>query len=153
MGTPSTETWPEVTSLPWYELVKPKHSSPSQFRETFAGTYLKSPLAIELAEALLSFNPSKRPTASEALLMPYFTSDDEPKAEKPTWLADIKGDWHEMESKEANKRKGREARKAAHHQQQQQQQQQQMAQQQQQQQQMAQQQAQQQQQQAQQSQT
>lgn len=113
MGTPSTDTWPEVTSLPWYELVKPKHSSPSQFKETFAGTYLKSPLAIELAEALLSFNPVKRPTAAEALQMPYFTSDTEPKAEKPTWLADIKGDWHEMESKEANKRKGREARKAA----------------------------------------
>ncbi|KAK9896592.1 Pkinase-domain-containing protein [Cystobasidium minutum MCA 4210] len=123
MGTPSTDTWPEVTSLPWYELVKPKHSAPSQFRETFAGTYLKSPLAIQLAEALLSFNPAKRPTAAEALTMPYFTSDDEPKAEKPTWLADIKGDWHEMESKEANKRKGREARKAAHQEKQQQQQQ------------------------------
>lgn len=113
MGTPDPATWPEVTSLPWYELVKPKHSAPSIFRETFYGNYIKSELGIELAELLLSFNPKNRPSAKEALKHPYFTSDIEEKDDKPTWLADIKGDWHEMESKEANKRKGREARKAA----------------------------------------
>jgi serine/threonine protein kinase len=125
MGTPSSDTWPGLTSLPWYELVKPKHSAPSVFRETFAESYLKSPLAVDLAEALLSFNPEKRPTAAEALQMPYFTSDSELKAEKPRWLEGLKGDWHEMESKEANKKKGRDARKAQQHQKQQQQQQQQ----------------------------
>ena len=73
--------------------------------------YIKSGAALDLAEALMSFNPSKRPTALEALQMPYFTKE-EPAAERATWLAEIKGDWHEMESKEASRRKGKEVRKA-----------------------------------------
>ena len=72
---------------------------------------------MDLAEALLAFDPAKRPMAKDALNYPYFT-EEEPAPEKPTWLADIKGDWHEMESKEASRKKGREMRKAQQQQQQ-----------------------------------
>ena len=36
MGTPRESDWPALKDLPWYELVKPKESLPSKFRETFA---------------------------------------------------------------------------------------------------------------------
>lgn len=35
MGTPSEAAWPQLKSLPWYELVKPKKEIPSSFRSTF----------------------------------------------------------------------------------------------------------------------
>ena len=35
LGTPTPERWPGVTSLPWYELVKPKDFIPNHFRELF----------------------------------------------------------------------------------------------------------------------
>lgn len=72
--------------------------------------YIKSPAALDLAEALLSYNPASRPSAYDAALLPYFT-EEEPAPEKPAWLADIKGDWHEMESKEASRRKTKELKK------------------------------------------
>ena len=70
-----------------------------------------------LAEALLHLDPAGRPTAEEALLMPYFTTE-EPAMEQPymfvlarlllmlilLWLhlgrlASVEGDWHELEAK------------------------------------------------------
>lgn len=74
--------------------------------------FIKTAAGLDLAEALLAFDPAARPTAREALQLAYFTSE-EPAPEQPTWLAEIKGDWHEMESKEASRKKGREQRKAA----------------------------------------
>ena len=35
LGTPTAERWPSVSSLPWYELVKPKEPAPNHFREYF----------------------------------------------------------------------------------------------------------------------
>ena len=35
MGTPTTDSWPGVTSLPWYELFKPNEFIPNRFRELF----------------------------------------------------------------------------------------------------------------------
>lgn len=34
-GTPTTDRWPGITELPWYELVKPKEAVPDHFREFF----------------------------------------------------------------------------------------------------------------------
>lgn len=36
VGTPVVEQWPGMTSLPWYELVKPKEVVPNHFRQMFA---------------------------------------------------------------------------------------------------------------------
>lgn len=35
LGTPTSERWPEVSSLPWYELVKPKDHIQNRFRDLF----------------------------------------------------------------------------------------------------------------------
>lgn len=35
-GTPNEETWPTLTDLPWYELVKPKVVIESRLRESFS---------------------------------------------------------------------------------------------------------------------
>jgi CTD kinase subunit alpha len=98
MGTPTPEIWPGYTDLPWYELVKPAEPISSRFRSIFdplvksllpsyfffdlvSIRYL-SPAALDLAESLLSFDPSKRVTAAAALEAPYFTTE-EPAAELP----------------------------------------------------------------------
>ncbi|GAA5999288.1 uncharacterized protein JCM10292_001732 [Rhodotorula paludigena] len=100
-GTPNVESWPSLHDLPWYELVKPKDVIEPQLRTAFAKSL--SPAGLDLAERLLALDPSRRPTADEALRMEYFTTE-EPKAEMPTMLADVKGEWHEYESKRARKR-------------------------------------------------
>lgn len=102
MGTPTVESWPDITQLPWYDLIKPKAQYKSRFRELY-GRYatdiwrnaryrlvidwvyvssLLSPGALELLEAMLSMDPKKRPTAAEALEFDYFTKE-EPAAVPP----------------------------------------------------------------------
>lgn len=34
-GTPTTEEWPGLVDMPWYELVKPKDTIRNRFRELF----------------------------------------------------------------------------------------------------------------------
>lgn len=77
MGTPQKEAWPGVDQLPWYELIKHLNteSRVSRFREMY-GKFM-SPAALDLAEALLSLNPKRRPTAIEALSsFAYFTEEE-----------------------------------------------------------------------------
>lgn len=81
MGTPDDKEWPELPELPWYELVRPREVMPSRFRSSFAKWL--TPAALNLAEGLLNFNPAKRLLADDALLMPYFTTE-EPAMEPPT---------------------------------------------------------------------
>src|ERR1700709_1418117 len=35
LGTPTPERWPGVTTMPWYELIKPKEVIPNPFRDLF----------------------------------------------------------------------------------------------------------------------
>ncbi len=35
MGTPTADSWPGVTSLPWYEIFKPNEFIPNRFRDLF----------------------------------------------------------------------------------------------------------------------
>ncbi|GEM10262.1 cyclin-dependent protein kinase [Rhodotorula toruloides] len=100
-GTPNLENWPGLQDLPWYELVKPKEIIEPRLRQEFA-KYL-SPAGLDVAEALLALDPARRPTADEALNLPYFVSE-EPQAEMPTMLADVEGEWHEYESKRQRRR-------------------------------------------------
>ena len=81
MGTPNTTDWPELVEQPWYELVKPKDTIASQFRESFSRWL--SPAALDLAQALLAYNPKRRMTAAQALEASYFLSE-EPGPEMPT---------------------------------------------------------------------
>jgi len=83
MGTPQKESWPDVDQLPWYELVKHVSSETRapRFRESFAKCM--TPAALDLAEALLSLNPKRRPSAVEALTKFAYFVQEEPVACNP----------------------------------------------------------------------
>lgn len=107
MGTPSLTNWPEARDLPWFELFKPKLEQPSRLRETFFGPEknVKTEAGMALAERLLSLRPHDRPSAREALTCPYFTSEDPPMELPTDVLSNVKGEWHELESKRARRRR------------------------------------------------
>ncbi|KAH7879871.1 kinase-like domain-containing protein [Lentinula edodes] len=101
-GTPTLQRWSGFANLPWYEMVKPKDTISNRFRELFRKWL--SPAAIDLADQLLDYDPAKRVTAAQAMDAPYFLTE-EPMAEKPTSLATLEGEWHELETKRAKKKK------------------------------------------------
>ncbi|KAK0491072.1 Pkinase-domain-containing protein [Armillaria novae-zelandiae] len=104
LGTPTQDRWPDIINLPWYELVKPRDPVVNRFREMFQRWM--SPAALDLAEQLLAYDPSKRASAVQAMEAPYFNSE-QPEAERPYGLANLEGEWHELETKRerAKKRK------------------------------------------------
>lgn len=102
LGTPTLERWPGVTTMPWYELVKPKEVIPNPFRDLFRKWL--SPSGLELAEELLHYDPSKRISATQALQHPYFTRE-QPPPQQPTGLNALEGEWHELETKREKARK------------------------------------------------
>ncbi|KAH9938147.1 Pkinase-domain-containing protein [Fomitopsis serialis] len=104
VGTPVVEQWPGMTSLPWYELVKPKEVVPDHFRQLFEKWL--SPAGLDLAERLLTYDPAKRVTALEALEAPYF-KEEQPRPSAPTNLHTMEGEWHEFEAKRERARKRR----------------------------------------------
>ncbi|KAF9075768.1 Pkinase-domain-containing protein [Rhodocollybia butyracea] len=106
IGTPTLQRWSGFANLPWYEMVKPKDPIANKFRDLFRKWM--SPAALDLAERLLDYDPAQRITATDAMETPYFLTE-EPKAEMPTSLATLEGEWHELETKrERAKKKKRE---------------------------------------------
>ena len=73
LGTPSEDTWPGVRSLPDY--IEFKHTPPTPLASTFTAA---SADALALLSALLTCNPSRRPTADEALAHAYFAAAPAP---------------------------------------------------------------------------
>eukprot|EP00126_Sphaerothecum_destruens_P006681 Sdes_comp19479_c0_seq1m10958 len=74
-GSPSEETWPDVTKLKHYDFLKPFNLK-RRLREYFKN--LPNAEAIDLIDKLLTMNPAKRPTASEALDHDFFWTDPLP---------------------------------------------------------------------------
>ncbi|PVG04191.1 Pkinase-domain-containing protein [Serendipita vermifera] len=101
MGTPSIEQWPNLPSLPWYELLKPTTVMDNIFQQSFKRWLSQG--ALDLAERMLAFDPAQRITAANALLENYFTSE-EPAAQSLD-LSTLEGEWHELEAKRAKKRR------------------------------------------------
>ena len=119
MGSPTMATWPKVTKLPWWELVKPHPAKVETFHADFdeyipfqtnSDSRILSEQAIDIASKLLSLDPEQRPTALEALQHPYFTKEL-PRPERPdrydlftiytyNRLDEMDGEWHEFESKQ-----------------------------------------------------
>ncbi|RMZ90049.1 hypothetical protein DV736_g2716, partial [Chaetothyriales sp. CBS 134916] len=108
LGTPTRAEWPKITELPWFELMQPADRKQRQFETMFSGVL--SEQGLDLVKWCFQYDPVKRPTAEEVLQHPYFTSED-PKPAQVVELEDVKGDWHEFESKAH--RRGEEKRKKA----------------------------------------
>lgn len=149
LGEGADEEWPEMKTMPWYDLVvgatmsptssssstsSPSSPSLSSSTRVSAATRRRRRIeslfakyapsdALDVIDRLLHFDPERRATAAEALEMPYFASN-EPKAEMPfKVLGAVEGEWHEYESRRARRQKGVERREEQpqHAQQQQQQ--------------------------------
>jgi len=70
LGTPTEETWPGVTSLADYKQSFPKWE-PTPLIKTIR-ELRADPLALDLLQKMLVYEPSKRISAREALKHPYF---------------------------------------------------------------------------------
>lgn len=68
LSTPSPDTWPEFTSLPYYSAPFPNwpdSTLPYLFPDL-------TPQGLDLLQSLLTYNPTKRLSAEHALQHPYF---------------------------------------------------------------------------------
>lgn len=110
LGTPNPQRWAGVMDLPWYELVRPQDVIPNRFRELFQKWM--SSAALDLAEQLLTYDPSQRATAVQAMEAPYFTQEA-PPPEPPVGLATLEGEWHELETKRERAKKRRKTENSA----------------------------------------
>lgn len=113
LGTPTRAEWPGLVDMAWFELLRPLERKHNTFAEKYQERL--TPAAFELLQAMLLYDPSKRPTASDVLEHPYFVTE-EPAPQQAVELKDLQGDWHEFESKalrKENERKSQEARRAA----------------------------------------
>lgn len=113
LGTPTTEDWPGLVEMQWFDLLRPTERKPSTFEEKYKDRV--SPMAFELLQAMFLYDPAARPTAADVLEHPFFTSE-QPPAKRAEALKELEGDWHEFESKALRKEKERqdkEARRAA----------------------------------------
>ncbi|MCJ1322262.1 kinase subunit of RNA polymerase II carboxy-terminal domain kinase I [Xylographa vitiligo] len=112
LGTPTRAEWPGLVDMAWFELLRPTEKKPNVFAEKYRDRL--TPEAFELMQAMLLYDPAKRPSAGDVLEHPYFTTE-EPAPMQVVELKDLQGDWHEFESKalrRENERKDKEARRA-----------------------------------------
>ncbi|UZJ56894.1 hypothetical protein CBS101457_006214 [Exobasidium rhododendri] len=130
LGPITKQEWPEVETLPWYNLVRPASDQEGQeevevvnsngggesrslrveqdpsttrqrLRDLFASRMSSD--ALDVASALLRYNPVRRKSAASALRMDYFTRSL-PRPEKPRKLLEsVRGEWHELESRQARR--------------------------------------------------
>jgi cell division cycle 2-like protein len=70
LGPPTTNSWPEYSTLPLSKTISLPSPQPPQFRQKFQ--YLTS-AGIDLLMSLLTYDPERRITAEEALQHEYFT--------------------------------------------------------------------------------
>ncbi|TPX61589.1 hypothetical protein SpCBS45565_g07231 [Spizellomyces sp. 'palustris'] len=103
-GHPTDENWQLYRKMDhsWSKMwLKPKQKYPRRLE-----TYLNekavtpvTPMAVDLISSLLSYDPSHRPNAKQALDHPFFTTET-PTPCLPKDLPVVEGSWHEYECKE-----------------------------------------------------
>ncbi|KAI0442645.1 kinase-like domain-containing protein [Xylaria telfairii] len=116
LGTPNRKEWPGLADTPWFELLRPGYRKPNVFADKYKERVPAA--AFDLLAEMFQYDPIKRPSAADVLEHPYFTVE-QPPPRQAVELKDIKGDWHEFESKalrrekEKQEKQQREARRAA----------------------------------------
>lgn len=81
LGTPTRTDWPEIVDMPWFELLRPRERKSRTFEDAYKESL--SPAALDLVAQMFQYDPTKRPTAEQVLLHPYFTSE-EPLSQQAT---------------------------------------------------------------------
>ncbi|KAI1824737.1 hypothetical protein F4861DRAFT_530774 [Xylaria intraflava] len=116
LGTPNQEQWPGFVHTPWFELIPRGHRRPNVFADKYRERVPAA--AFDLLVEMFQYDPIKRPSAADVLEHPYFTIE-QPPPQQAVELKNIKGDWHEFESKalrrekEKQEKQQRDARRAA----------------------------------------
>ncbi|KAK8163850.1 kinase-like domain-containing protein [Phyllosticta citrichinensis] len=108
LGTPTRADWPGIVDMQWFELLRPTERKPSTFEEKYKDRV--TPFAFELLAAMFQYNPDARPTATDVLEHPYFTTESPPP--RRSELETLQGDWHEFESKALRKERERQDRES-----------------------------------------
>lgn len=76
LGTPNKVEWPDLVKMEWFELLRPGYRKPNIFAEKYKDRV--PPAAFELLTSMLQYDPAKRPSASQVLDHPYFTTEQPP---------------------------------------------------------------------------
>jgi CTD kinase subunit alpha len=74
LGTPNTRDWPGLVDMQWFELLRPSAKRPNVFAEKYKERV--TPAAFDLLAAMFQYDPTKRPSASDVLEHPYFTTEE-----------------------------------------------------------------------------
>ncbi|CAO3624431.1 unnamed protein product [Mucor hiemalis] len=84
LGSPTEEIWPGYLELPHAKNIAPVYQPYSSLRSKFT---ILTQAGLDLLSRLLTYDPSKRITAEEALKHPYFNESPAPKDPSlfPTW--------------------------------------------------------------------
>ena len=108
-GTPNKDNWPSVGDCPHYEEIRLKKNYPRTLTQHFMNKFKGIPIsAVNLLDAMLVIDPSKRTSAEVALDHPYLAKDQcEP------FVIDLKQDCHEMWANEKKHARRERARKDA----------------------------------------
>lgn len=109
LGTPTSQDWPGIVDMQWFELLRPTERKLSTFEEKYKDRV--SPMAFELLQAMFLYDPAARPTAADVLEHPFFTSES-PPSKRAEALKELEGDWHEFESKALRKEKEKQDKEA-----------------------------------------
>lgn len=86
-GTPTPDVWPSVVQEPWFHLFN-YEKSPRLLREAFQ-KYQLSPMAMELVDALLTLDPTRRPSAEKALAHDYFVREYPPPCDPSLYVSSL----------------------------------------------------------------
>lgn len=111
LGKPTPEIWPALRDMDWYTVFWPAKNTPRIFEEKYADKM--SAQCLELLSSIFQWDPERRPSAAEVLEHPFFT-EEEPAPRQAVELAELKGDWHEYESKKLRKEKEMKEREERH---------------------------------------
>jgi CTD kinase subunit alpha len=109
LGTPTVAEWPGITDMQWFELLRPTERKTSTFAEKYKDRV--TPAAFDLLSAMFLYDPVARPSASDVLEHPYFTTE-QPTPKRAEALKELEGDWHEFESKALRKEKEKQDKEA-----------------------------------------
>jgi CTD kinase subunit alpha len=98
LGRPNVKTYQEILDLEWFWLIFPHVK---RKKSIFSKLYKHevTPKLYHLLRCIFQHDPTKRPTAGQVLLHPFFTLEEPLPKAAGSVLETVEGEWHELEYK------------------------------------------------------